>query len=102
MFAIVDIKGFQFRVHENQKLFVPKINANAGDKVEFKNVLMFSPDEKSFEIGAPGLDKKIEATIIEHLKDEKVTVFKKKKRKGFKVKKGHKQEYTQILIDKIS
>jgi large subunit ribosomal protein L21 len=102
MFAIVDIKGVQFKVQENQKLFIPKINEESGKKVEFDKVLVFSPDDTSFEIGSPVLNHKVEATILNQIKDDKVTVFKKKKRKGYKVKKGHRQQYTEISIDKIS
>ncbi|MBM4157281.1 MAG: 50S ribosomal protein L21 [Ignavibacteria bacterium] len=102
MFAIVEIKGYQFRVQENQNIYVPKLKEEPGKKVEFKNVLMFSPDDKSFVIGTPTLKKKVKATVIEHVKDDKLTVFKKKRRKGYKVRKGHRQQYTKILIDKIS
>ena len=103
MFAIVDIKGSQYKVQENDKIFVPKLKGEAGDKVTFEKVLMLSPDDKKFEIGAPALDKKkVSATILDHVKDDKVTVFKKKRRKGYKVRKGHRQQYTQISIDKIA
>ncbi len=102
MFAIVDIKGYQFKVEEKQKLFVPRINEEVGKKVSFDKVLMFSADDKSFEVGAPVLKKKVKATVLDHVKDDKVIVFKKKKRKGYQVRKGHRQQYTQISIDKIS
>ena len=103
MFAIVDIKGSQYKVQENDKIFVPKLKGEAGDKVTFDKVLMLSPDDKKFEIGAPLLDKKkVKATILDHVKDDKVIVFKKKRRKGYKVRKGHRQQYTQISIDKIA
>ena len=102
MFAIVDIKGVQFKVQENQKLYVPKLAEEKGKKVEFDNVLVYSPDDTSFEIGSPVLKHKIEATVLEQVKDDKVIVFKKKKRKGYKVKKGHRQQFTKISIDKIS
>ena len=103
MFAIVDIKGSQYKVQENDKIFVPKLKGETGDKVTFDKVLMLSPDDKKFEIGAPVLDKKkVNATILEHVKDDKVIVFKKKRRKGYKVRKGHRQQYTQISIDKIA
>jgi large subunit ribosomal protein L21 len=102
MFAIVEIRGNQFKVSENQNLFVPKLQGEAGSKVEFEKVLMYSPDDKKFEIGAPSLNMKVEATIVNHLKDDKVVVFKKKKRKGYKVTKGHKQQFTEIAINKIS
>ncbi|MBS1514749.1 MAG: 50S ribosomal protein L21 [Bacteroidetes bacterium] len=102
MFAIVNIKGSQFRVTEGQKLYVPRFNDEVGAKVTLDNVLMFSADDSTFDIGAPKLNKKIEATVLGHVKDDKVTVFKKKRRKGYKVTRGHRQQYTQILIDKIS
>lgn len=101
MFAIVDIKGSQYRVEENQKIYVPKIEGEPGSKIKLDKVLMFSADDKSFEIGTPKLERKIEATVLGHLKDDKVVVFKKKRRKGYKVRRGHRQEYTQIQIDKI-
>ena len=100
MFAIVNIKGNQFRVEANQKLYVPKLSGKEGDKVTFDSVLMTGDGDK-FQIGAPSLSNKIEATVIKHIKDETVIVFKKKRRKGYKVRKGHRQPYTQISIDKI-
>ncbi len=102
MFAIVNIKGNQYKVQENQKVFVPKLKEEVGSKVTFDDVLLFSADENTFEVGAPKLSKKIEATVLDHVKDDKVVVFKKKRRKGYKVRRGHRQNYTQISIDKIS
>lgn len=102
MFAIVDIQGSQFRVQENDKIYVPKIGKDAGEKITFDKVLMVSPADNKFEIGTPVLKgKKVQATIVDHVKDDKVTVFKKKKRKGYQKKRGHKQQYTLISIDKI-
>jgi large subunit ribosomal protein L21 len=101
MFAIVNISGVQYKVTENTKLFVPKINEEIGKKLTFDEVLMFSPDDSTFEIGSPKLEKKVNATVLSHTKDDKVIVFKKKKRKGFKVKKGHRQQYTEIQIENI-
>jgi len=102
MFAIVDILGSQYKIEEKQKIFVPKITGDKGGKVEFDKVLVFSADDKNVEIGTPVLSHKIEATILDHVKDDKVTVFKKKRRKGYRVTKGHRQQYTQIQIDKIN
>ena len=98
MFAIVDIKGSQYKVSENQTVFVPKLKEDAGSTVIFDKVLLFSPDDKSFEIGTPTLNKKVEVKVIETVKDDKVSVFKKKRRKGYQVSKGHRQQYTQVLI----
>ncbi len=102
MFAIVDIKGSQYKVQEKQTLFIPKVEGEKGAKINFDKVLIYSPDEKSVEIGAPTLKHKVEATILDHVKDDKVIVFKKKRRKGYKVTKGHRQNYTQIQIEKIA
>ncbi len=102
MFAIVNIRGSQYRVQENQMVFVPKLKEEVGEKVTFDDVLLFSQDESTYEVGSPKLSRKVEATVIEHVKDDKVTVFKKKRRKGYKVRKGHRQNYTQVSIDKIS
>ncbi len=102
MFAIVNIRGSQYRVQENQMVFVPKLKEEVGAKVTFDDVLLFSQDESTYEVGSPKLSRKVEATVIEHVKDDKVTVFKKKRRKGYKVRKGHRQNYTQVSIDKIS
>lgn len=102
MFAIVNIKGKQYKVSENDRLFVPKINQEIGSKITFSDVLMFSADNKSFQIGAPKLEMKVNATILNHLKDEKVIVFKKKRRKNYKRTKGHRQQYTEIEINSIN
>lgn len=102
MYAIVNIKGNQYKVTENQKVFVPRLKEDVGATVTFDDVLMFTTDDKSFEIGAPLLSKKISATVLEHVKDDKVVVFKKKRRKGYKVRKGHRQNYTAVKIDSIS
>lgn len=101
MFAIVNIKGKQYRVSEKQRLFVPKLNEEVGSKVSFTDVLLYSKDEKSLEIGAPKLKRKIEATVLNHLKDDKVIVFKKKRRKGYRRTRGHRQDYTEIEINSI-
>jgi large subunit ribosomal protein L21 len=101
MFAIVNIKGVQYKIAENNKLFVPRLKEEVGSKVSFDDVLMYSPDGNTFEIGTPKLNKKVEATVLSQVKDDKVIVFKKKRRKGYRVKKGHKQQFTEIQIDKI-
>lgn len=101
MFAIVNIKGKQYKLGVNQKIFVPKLKEEAGAKVKFDDILLFSSDDKSFEIGAPKLSKTVEATVLQHVKDEKVIVFKKKRRKGYKRTRGHRQQYTQIEINSI-
>lgn len=101
MFAIVNIRGKQYKVSENEKLHVPRLKEEVGTKVSFDEVLMFSKDEKSFKVGSPKLDMKIEATVLGHVKDDKVMVFKKKRRKGYKRTQGHRQQYTEIEINSI-
>jgi len=102
MYAVIDIAGKQFKVSENQKIFVPKLNSEVGSKVEFDKVLLYSSDDKEVKVGAPTLaGMKVEATVLDHIKDEKVIVFKKKRRKGYKVRRGHRQAYTQVEINKI-
>jgi len=101
MFAIVNIKGRQYKVSESEKLFIPKLKDEVGAKVNFSDVLMFSKDDKSFQVGAPKLSMNIEATVLGHVKDDKVMVFKKKRRKGYKRTKGHRQQYTEIEINSI-
>lgn len=101
MFAIVNIKGKQYKVSNDDRLFVPRLKEDIGAKVSFDNVLIYSKDDKSFTVGAPKLPMKIEATILNHVKDEKVMVFKKKRRKGYKRTKGHRQQYTEIEINSI-
>ena len=101
MFAIVDIKGKQYKVSENDRIFINKLKDDVGAKISFDNVLMYSKDDKSFQVGAPKLSMNIEATVLGHVKDDKVIVFKKKRRKGYKRTKGHRQQYTEIEINSI-
>tara|TARA_B100000575_G_scaffold138623_2_gene110582 strand:+ start:3474 stop:3977 length:504 start_codon:yes stop_codon:yes gene_type:complete len=101
MYAIVDIAGSQFKVEKDQKVFVNRIEGKEGSKVQFSNVLMLDNSGKLL-VGSPHLEgASVEAKIIKHLKDDKVIVFKKKRRKGYKVKNGHRQFLTQVLIEKI-
>jgi large subunit ribosomal protein L21 len=102
MYAIVDIAGKQVRVQEKQILKVPLLSVENGKKVEFENVLFFNDGNKKAEVGQPFVKGvKVAATVLEHGKDKKVIVFKKKRRKGYQVKNGHRQQYTMIQIDKI-
>ncbi|MFI5144494.1 MAG: 50S ribosomal protein L21 [Ignavibacteria bacterium] len=102
MFAIVNIKGKQYRITENQKVFVPKLAEEIGKKVNFSDVLMVSNDDESVKVGTPTLKMNVEATVLNHVKDDKIIVFKKKRRKGYKRTRGHRQQYTEIEINKIS
>ncbi len=101
MFAIVNIAGQQFKVEEGQEIFVHRLEANEGDSLTFEEVMLVEKDG-STQVGTPVLDVNVTATVLSHLKGNKVIVFKKKRRKGYKVKNGHRQALTQIKIDKIA
>jgi large subunit ribosomal protein L21 len=99
MFAIVNIAGQQFKVKQNDELFVHRLSGNAGDKVEFSDVLM-TGGEGSIKVG--NTSTKVQAEIIDHLKGDKVIVFKKKRRKGYQKMNGHRQYLTKIKINAIA
>lgn len=102
MYAIVEIAGQQFKVEKDQQLFVHRLEGKEGAKVSFDNVLLIDNKGK-VNVGAPAITgANVSAKIIEHLKDDKVIVFKKKRRKGYKVKNGHRQYLTKIQIESIS
>ena len=102
MYAVVEIQGSQFKVSKDQKLFVNRIDAKEGSKVSFDKVLLVD-DGKKVQVGKPSLSgTSVEAKVVSHLKDDKVIVFKKKRRKGYKVKNGHRQPITEIIIQGIS
>ncbi len=101
MYAIVEIAGKQYRVEEKRRLRVPLLDIESGKKVEFDNILVFN-DDKKVQIGTPTVSKvKVSATVIEHNREKKIVVFKKKRRKGYRVKNGHRQDYSLIMVDKI-
>tara|TARA_B100000902_G_scaffold328744_1_gene324941 strand:+ start:245 stop:760 length:516 start_codon:yes stop_codon:yes gene_type:complete len=101
MFAVVEILGQQFKVEKNQKLLVNRLNEKEGSKISFDNVLLID-NGKEFSLGTPKVEGCfVEAKIIKHLKGDKVIVFKKKRRKGYRVKNGHKQYLSEILIESI-
>ena len=101
MFAVVDIKGHQFKVLENSQYYVPKLTAEVDAALKFDSVLLFN-DGKSTKVGSPFLDgMAVSAKVLEHVKDDKVIIFKKKRRTGYKKKRGHRQQLTKIEITKI-
>ena len=101
MFAIVEIAGQQFKVAKDQKVFVHRLATEEGKKASFDNVLMLS-DGNKVTVGAPAIDgAQVGAKVIKHLKGDKVIVFKKKRRKGYRVKNGHRQALTEIVIESI-
>ena len=101
MYAIVEIAGQQFKVQKDQKIFVHRLAAEAGANVEFDKVLLVDNGGK-ISLGAPAINgAKVTATVNEHVKGDKVIVFRKKRRKGYKKKNGHRQSFTSITISDI-
>ena len=101
MYAIVEIAGQQFKVEKDQQVYVHRLENKEGSKVEFENVLLIDNDG-TINVGAPAISgAKVTAKVVSHLKGDKVVVFKKKRRKGYRVKNGHRQDLTEILIQKI-
>ncbi len=101
MYAIVEIAGQQFKVERGVKVYVHRLDASEGAKVEFDKVLLVDNGGK-IQIGTPSIDgAKVAATVLSHLKGDKVIVFKKKRRKGYQKSNGHRQQLTQILVQGI-
>ena len=102
MYAIVEIAGQQFKVAKDQKVFVHRLQNKEGSKVSFDKVLLLD-DGTEVKVGAPTIEgASVDAKIISHLKGDKVIVFKKKRRKGYRVKNGHRQYLSEIQISNIS
>ena len=101
MYAIVDIAGQQFKVEKDQKIYVHRLEGKEGSKVEFDRVLLVDNDGK-IDIGTPLVNNTVvKASIVSHVKGDKVKVFKKKRRKGYQVLNGHRQAFTELLIEGI-
>ena len=101
MYAIVEIAGQQYKVAKDQKVFVHRLEGKEGSKVSFDKVLLL--DDGKVTIGAPVIENAVvSAKILGHLKGDKVIVFKKKRRKGYRLMKGHRQPYTALKIADIS
>ncbi|HOH96251.1 MAG: 50S ribosomal protein L21 [Paludibacteraceae bacterium] len=101
MYAIVEIAGQQFKVEKDQKVFVHRLNEERGAKVEFEKVLLIDADGK-VKVGAPTVEgAKVLAEVVSHVKGDKVIVFKKRRRKGYRVRNGHRQCFTEILIKDV-
>jgi large subunit ribosomal protein L21 len=101
MYAIVEIAGQQFKVAKDQKVFVNRLATEEGKTVSFDNVLLIG-NGSEVTVGAPAIDgAQVGAKVLKHLQGDKVIVFKKKRRKGYRVKNGHRQALTEILIESI-
>ena len=102
MFAIVNIAGKQYRVAEGDQIKVALLEAEAGKKVKFEDVLL-ADDGKKVQVGKPTIKgMSVSGTVLDHGRDRKVIVFKKKRRKGYRRKNGHRQDFSLVQIDKIS
>lgn len=103
MYAVIEIGGFQYKVAENDVICVQKQDKAVDDKLSIERVLLVSDDKGKVSVGTPVVDgAKVEATVVDHVRSDKVIVFKKKRRKGYQVRNGHRQNMTQIRIDKVS
>jgi large subunit ribosomal protein L21 len=101
MYAIVDIAGKQFKVEKDRFVYAPSLAGEAGASVEFDRVLLIE-DDNGVEVGTPTISgARVAGTILEHGRGDKVIVFKKKRRKGYQKKQGHRQGYSKIMIDDI-
>ena len=101
MYAIVEIAGQQFKVSKDQKVYVHRLANEEGADVSFDRVLLID-NNGAITVGAPAINgASVEAKVLKHVKGDKVIVFKKKRRKGYKVKNGHRQLFTQIVIENI-
>lgn len=101
MYAIVDIAGQQFKVERGVKIYVHRLQANEGADVEFNQVLLVD-NEGKISVGNPTVDgAKVAATVVQHLRGDKVLVFKKKRRKTYQKLNGHRQDFTQLLIQGV-
>ena len=101
MYAIVEIAGQQFKVERGVKVYVHRLEASEGAKIEFDKVLLVDNGGK-VQVGTPSIDgAKVAATVLSHVKGDKVIVFKKKRRKGYQKSNGHRQQFTQILVQGI-
>ncbi len=101
MYAIVNISGKQFKAVEGQQIRIPKLEQSAGDKITFDEVLLLN-DGKKTQIGSPTVAKAtVTATVVDHGRERKVLIYKKKRRKGYQRKNGHRQHFTSVEINKI-
>jgi large subunit ribosomal protein L21 len=101
MYVIVDIQGQQFKVERGQKLFVHRINADQGSEVAFEKVMLVDK-EGAVTVGAPVVEgAKVLVEVLSHVKGDKVLVFKKKKRKGYRKLNGHRQQFSEVRVKEI-
>ncbi|HAG15785.1 MAG TPA: 50S ribosomal protein L21 [Bacteroidales bacterium] len=102
MYAIVEIQGQQFKVEKDQKIFVHRLDSEEGASLEFNKVLLID-NEGTVNVGAPTVEgAKVSGKLIGHVRGDKVLIFKKKRRKNYRKSRGHRQDFSQILIENIA
>ena len=102
MYAIVEINGKQLKVRENSKVYVNQLHEEEGSSLEFEKVLLTDDENGNVTVGQPAVENaKVSAEVVQHLKDDKLTVFKKKPRRGYRKTIGHRQRLTQLQINNI-
>jgi large subunit ribosomal protein L21 len=102
MYAILDVNNRQYKVKQGQEIYVDLQAVEVGTDLKFDRVLL-TDNEGTINIGTPSLaNVTVSASVLEHVKGDKVIIFKKKRRKGYKIKKGHRQRYTKVRIDSIT
>ena len=102
MYAIVEIAGQQFKVEEGKKIFVHRLEVEEGNEIEFDKVLLIE-DEGKITIGEPTIkDAVVGGKVLDHVRGDKVIIFKKKRKKGYRIKNGHRQNFTQVEIVSIN
>jgi large subunit ribosomal protein L21 len=102
MYAIVEIQGQQFKVEQNDEIFVHRLEGDPGTKIEFDQVLLLDNDGK-ISVGQPLVEgTSISGQIVDHVRGDKVVIFKKKRRKGYEKESGHRQDFSKVLIESIS
>jgi len=102
MYAILDVNNRQYKVKQGQEIYVDLQTAEVGTDLTFNKVLL-AENEGSISVGTPNLpNAQVSAKVLDHVKGDKVIVFKKKRRKGYRLKKGHRQQFTKVRIDSIT
>jgi large subunit ribosomal protein L21 len=103
MYAVFQTGGKQFRAEPGARLRVPSLTAEPGDTVTFEEVLLTGDGEESVQVGTPNVDgASVKAEVLRHGRDKKIIVFKRKRRKGYRKKQGHRQDFTEIRIDEVA
>lgn len=103
MYAVFQTGGKQFRAEAGTRLRIPTLDAEIGDSVTFDHVLLAGDGEDQVKVGAPTVDgASVKAEVVRHGRGDKVIVFKRKRRKGYRKKQGHRQNFTEIRVEEVA